>query len=259
MKQSANIGMNKTGAAIAPHRLQEMLSGLEPFLPQSTGSAQAIADVRIAYANEAEPVGSLPPPVSLTGTVKTAVKSITGANPLLFLDKLGERLAFERSGVRLYETLVSKYDAYGSFSGGPSREDLRQILNDEFAHFAMLTRAVGQLAGDPTAVTPAANLQATMSMGIVQVLTDPRTTLLQSLEGILLIELADNDCWRALSELAQQVGEDALAERFLLANATEQEHLGNVRLWLAAGHGRLQPDDVTNGKKRGKNRVTKGS
>src|SRR5689334_7893986 len=101
MSQNASLGMNKTGTATAPHRLQEMLSGTESFVPQSIGSAQAIADVRIEYASEAEPVGSIPPPASFTGTVKTAVKAITGASPLLFLDKLGERLAFERSGVRL--------------------------------------------------------------------------------------------------------------------------------------------------------------
>jgi len=259
MNQSANLGTNKTGTATAPHRLQEMLSGREPFLPQSTESGRAIADVRIIYAQEAEPVGSLPPPVSLTGTLKTAVKAITDASPLLFLDKLGERLAFERSGVRLYETLVSKYDAYGSFSGGPSREDLQQILNDEFSHFAMLTQAVEQLSGDPTAITPSANLQATMSIGIIQVLTDPRTTLLQSLEAILVVELADNDCWEALSELAQQAGENELAERFLLAYATEQEHLEKVRLWLAAGHGRTQLDEGNGSNTQRKKRAKKDS
>jgi rubrerythrin len=247
--------MNKTGGATAPQRLQEMLSGLEPFLPQSAGSAQAIANVRIAYATEAEPVGSVPMPASLTGAVKTAVKAITGASPTLFIDKLGERLAFERSGVRLYETLMSKYDAYGSFSGGPSREDIQQILNDEFSHFTMLTQAMEQLGGDPTAITPSANLQATMSMGVIQVLTDPRTTLLQSLEGILVAELADNDCWEALSELAQQAGEEAIAERFLMAYATEQEHLTKVRSWLAAGQGRTK---LNNGKEENGKRKSQG-
>jgi rubrerythrin len=247
MNQSASLGTNKTGSATAPQRLKEMLSGLEPFLPQSAGNAQAIANVRIAYATEAEPVGSVPMPVSLTGAVKTAVKAVTGASPTLFIDKLGERLAFERSGVRLYETLLSKYDAYGSFSGGPSREDLQQILDDEFNHFTMLTQTMEQLGGDPTAVTPSANLHATLSMGIIQVLTDPRTTLLQSLEGILVAELADNDCWETLTELAQGAGEEEMKERLLRAYATEQEHLEKVRSWLAAGQGRTQLDGGNSG------------
>jgi hypothetical protein len=31
-----------------------------------------------------------------------------GKEPIVFLDKLGERAAFERSGTRLYETLIAK-------------------------------------------------------------------------------------------------------------------------------------------------------
>ena len=69
-------------------------------------------------------------------------------------------------------------------------------------------------------------------------LTDPRTTLLQSLEAILIAELADNACWEALVELAQQAGEDELVPQFESACATEQEHLTNVRTWLAAAQGR---------------------
>jgi len=184
---------------------------------------------------------------------------VTGASPTLFIDKLGERLAFERGGVRLYETLVSKYDAYGSFSGGPSRGDLRQILNDEFSHFAMLTQAIEQLGGDPTAVTPSANLHATLSMGIIQVLTDPRTTLLQSLEGILLAELADNACWEALSGLARLAGEEKLKERFLRAYTAEQQHLEKVRDWLAAGQGRTQLGDGNEGNGKKARRRTKAS
>jgi ferritin-like metal-binding protein YciE len=67
---------------------------------------------------------------------------------------------------------------------------------------------------------------------------DPRTTLLQSLEAILIAELADNACWEALIALAQQAGEDTLVQPFEQALVTEQEHLMKVRTWLAAGQGR---------------------
>ena len=69
-------------------------------------------------------------------------------------------------------------------------------------------------------------------------IVDPRTTLLQSLEAILIAELADNACWEALIALAQQAGEDALVQPFEQALVTEQEHLRKVRTWLAAGQGR---------------------
>jgi hypothetical protein len=67
---------------------------------------------------------------------------------------------------------------------------------------------------------------------------DPRTTLLQSLEAILVAELADNACWEALVELAQGAGEDALVRQFEQARTTEQKHLEKVQTWLAAGQGR---------------------
>ena len=47
MDQNATPGTNRTGTAMAPQRLQEMLAGLEEFPPTSQGSAQAIAQERI--------------------------------------------------------------------------------------------------------------------------------------------------------------------------------------------------------------------
>jgi hypothetical protein len=75
------------------------------------GSAQDIAQVRIAYAKEAEPLGSVPQPAGLKNKVQTAVKAVVGEQPTLLMDKLGERLAFERSGTRLYEVLLAKHNA----------------------------------------------------------------------------------------------------------------------------------------------------
>jgi hypothetical protein len=239
MNQNATLGTNLTGTAVAPERLQEMLTGMEEFPPTSRGNGEAIAAVRIAYAKEAEPLGSVPMPAGMAKKVRTAAKAVKGEKPTLLLDKLGERLAFERSGTRLYEALVSKYDAFGSFNGGPSRDDLEHVLQEEYEHFLLLRSAMEQLGGDPTAVTPSANLHATMSQGIVQVIVDPRTTLLQSLEAILVVELADNACWESLSMLAQAAGEDALVAQCKQAHATEAEHLTKVRTWIAAGQGML--------------------
>jgi hypothetical protein len=72
----------------------------------------------------------------------------------------------------------------------------------------------------------------------MQVIVDPRTTLLQSLEAILIAELADNACWEALMALAQEAGEDTLMTQCEQALLTEQEHLAKVQSWLAAGQGR---------------------
>jgi ferritin-like protein len=253
MNQNATTGTNRTGIAMAPERSQEMLTGMEEFPPNSQGSALDIAQVRLAYAQEAEPMGSVPMPAGLKGKVPTAVKAVMGEQPTLFMDKLGERLAFERTGTRLYEALISKHEAFGSFAGGPSKADLEHICEEEYRHFTMLQAAIEQLGGDPTAVTPAANLSATASQGIPKVIVDPRTTLLQSLEAALIAELSDNACWETLVELAQQAGENDLAQQFEQAQETEQEHLRKVRAWLAAGQG-LTQNGRRNGKAKGKKR-----
>ena len=155
------------------------------------------------------------------------------------MDKLGERLAFERSGTRLYEALLAKHHIYGSFSGGPTPGDLEHVLKEEYRHFLMLQSIIEQMGGDPTAVTPAADIQGTMPQGIRMVIVDPRTTLLQSLEAILVAELADSTCWETLVELAQRAGEDDLVGSFKQAHLTELEHLQKVRTWVAAGQGRM--------------------
>ena len=238
MNQNATAGTNLTGLVAAPQRSQEMLTGTEEFPPSSEGSAEDLALVRIAYAKDVEPLGSMPPLVHGEGKGKSAAKAVKGEQLLLFMDKLGERLAFERTGTRLYEALVSKHDAFGSFTGGPSREALEHIRQEEYQHFTLLQSVIEQLDGDPTAVTPSANLHATAAHGIQMVIVDPRTTLLQSLEAILIAELADNACWGALIELAQEAGKDTFVQQFQEALGNEQDHLDKVQAWLAAGQGR---------------------
>ncbi len=156
------------------------------------------------------------------------------------MDKLGERLAFERTGSRLYEALLAKHDVDGSFAGGPSREDLVEILSEELAHFRLLAEAIETLGGDPTELTPSANVQLVASHGIGQVLTDPTTSLAQCLEAIAMAELADNECWETLGGLAQLAANDALATQCEQALATETEHLEKVRAWIAAAQGAIE-------------------
>jgi hypothetical protein len=70
-------------------------------------------------------------------------------------------------------------------------------------------------------------------MGLIQVLTDPRTTLAQSLNAILTAELTDNAGWELLAQLAEEAGESELTGKFLGALSQEQEHLLVIKAWLA--------------------------
>jgi hypothetical protein len=244
MKAKQMMGTNRTGAALSPDLTQEMIAAAMEFPPSSHGDAKGIAEMRASYS-KGDPIGTMPPPANVQGIAKTVLKAVTGGAPLQLLDKLGERLAFERSGTRVWEAMIAKYDAVGSFSGGPSREDLVHIRDEELRHFTMLRELVERLDADPTAVTPAANVQAVLATGIPQVLTDPRTTMAQALEGALLAELADNDCWPPLLELLVNGGYEEEAQRFLCAVKSEREHLQHVRTWLANAQGR-SVEDVEN-------------
>jgi hypothetical protein len=220
--------MNRTSALMAGDRTVEMVKATKEFCPSSDGDARAVAAVRVAYAQEADP--------------NPLVEAMEEAGTPLLLDKLGERLAFERAGVRLYQALLSKHEAYGTFEGGPTREDIEHVLTEEFAHFEMLREAITALGGDPTELTPAANVQLTASSGVCQVLADHRVDLVQSLGAILTVELTDNDCWQSLAELARLANADELAQRCEGALLTEQEHLEKVRAWVAASQGRPAPE-----------------
>jgi hypothetical protein len=70
-------------------------------------------------------------------------------------------------------------------------------------------------------------------MGLVQAVTDPRTTLTQCLDTLLVAELADSDAWKVAIAMAEALGMAELAERFTICLAEEDQHLALVRRWVA--------------------------
>jgi len=105
--------------------------------------------------------------------------------------------------------------------------------------------AIQQLGADPTAMTPGADVVSVAGRGWVQVLADPRTTLTQCLDVMLIVEDGDVDGWDLLTGLATALGMDDLADRFREANLVEQDHARQVRGWVATsvlGQLGVQPD-----------------
>jgi rubrerythrin len=149
------------------------------------------------------------------------------------IDRLAERLAFERSGTRLYEALLVKHAAYADELPNVSVERLQEFCTDEAQHFRMLSDCLEELGADPTAQTPCADLVGVEGFGLLQAITEPRTTFLQSLHAILVAELADNDGWQTLIGLAKAADQDEMAERFESALEEEDEHLTQVRTWMS--------------------------
>jgi rubrerythrin len=229
----ADAGLNRTGIATSPFDSKDIAAAAKTAPTTPSFELEELSAVRLSYSREAPPVGTMPPPGSLKGAVKAAAKALQGKHPMVFLDLLGERLAFERTGARLYDALLIKLEAAGNHAGGPTREQLESIRDDELAHFGLLKQAIEDLGGDPTAMTPSADLAAVASKGIVAVVSDARVTLAEALKAILVAELADNDGWLTLADVAERIGQEDLAAAFRNALAVEEEHLMRVRAWVA--------------------------
>jgi len=229
---NVSVGLNRTGIGTSPIDSQAMLEGAD-LGPISPGGPEDAEAMRREYAETDETVGTVPPPTSVQGAVVTVTETIKGHSPSVFLDKLGERLAFERTGTRLYEAVRLKLEVSETWEGGPTLEDVQRIHDEELAHFHLLQAAIEAQGGDPTAVTPAADVIAVASMGLLQAISDPRTTLPQCLDALLTAELTDNDGWQMLIELGRTLGKDELVVELERAKAAEEVHLSEVRRWLS--------------------------
>jgi rubrerythrin len=232
-KEPSEMGLNRTGVAMSPFDGPRLVEASDQATP-APGDESELAGVRRAYAEDAAPLGSMPPPASMKGAAKAAVKLLTGEQPNVLLDRLGERLAFERSGVRLYQAVLSRFEVFEPDPAGPPLSELRRILGEEARHFELLSQVMEQLGGDPTAQTPAADVAGVESMGILQIIDDPRTSPSQVMHALLLAELADRDGWSLLVQLFEAADERELAERFRQAMFEEEEHLLLCRHWLAS-------------------------
>ena len=115
-----------------------------------------------------------------------------------------------------------------------SRQTLLEFRHQEAEHFLLVSQAISRLGGDPTAQTPCADAVGMMSAGLVQTVSDPRTSLTQSLGAILTAELTDVAGWELLARLAQAMGQDEMARSFRAALQQEERHLRVIRDWHSA-------------------------
>ena len=94
--QQATTG-NRTGIQTSPELAEELIEGASNATPSSEGGVEEIAEYRGEYIAEGFPIGSMPAmPASGEGEAEEEE-----AGMAVLLDKLSERLAFERTGTRL--------------------------------------------------------------------------------------------------------------------------------------------------------------
>lgn len=244
MKESTDatrMGQNRTGIQMSPQQTKEMLAGMEALEVDSSAEAvtedpdgQALSATRLEYIAAADPLGSVPPPATLKGAAKSSVNMLKGDRPQAFIDKLAERLAFERGGTRLYDAVYAKAVAHDAELNKVSAQEILEIRNSEAAHALLIKECLETLGADPTAQTPCADLVGVETIGLIQAASDPRTTLAQTLHAALAAELIDNEGWEGLIVMAQKMGQDDMVERFQEALEEEGVHLAKVRSWYNA-------------------------
>ena len=226
--QTETMGMNRTGIQMSPIDSKAMQ---DAAVGTDGGDESALADMRNDYIANADALGSVPLPGTLSGAMNVGMQILKGDSPHILLDKLGERLAFERTGTRLYDALITKCEVMLDGDISMTIDDLEQIRADEARHFMLVSDAIASLGGDPTSQTPSADLAGVESMGLVQVLNDPRTSIAQSLHAIVTAELCDKAGWETLVALADEHDLTDMVDDFTNALNQEREHLALVQTW----------------------------
>src|SRR5690349_1736429 len=129
-----DIGTNRTGVAASPLDARKLVEGAEQA-STSEGGPERIAAFRAELSATAPPKGA----------AKTVAKALQGEQANVLLDKLGERLAFERSGVRLYDAVLAKVPASRTSEGDLDAADLARIRDEEHQHMLLVEDAIRQL------------------------------------------------------------------------------------------------------------------
>lgn len=209
--------INHSGTRSSRQRILAMRA-TEDLPPQDMRApGPTAAEMRETAIREADPIGSLN-------------DQPDAEPPHKLLDLLGGRLAFERGGVRLYDALLRKAQVLAIRQRAFDLvEPLQRIREQEAEHALLLQQMILRHGGDPTMETPCADIEGVMSAGILNVVHDPRTTLVQCLNAALVAELADVEHWTSLVRIANGVVDDRDSTLLAYALETEQDHVSILR------------------------------
>ena len=156
------------------------------------------------------------------------MKKLAEHNKDKLIDLLCERLAFERAGVHLYDTILEKLDASGGGGLEAFRDEMQNFRDEEKEHEEWLEGCVRDLGGDPSVTTDLAQLVQRESQGIEQVI-ETDDLLPHAMHALLAAELVDNAGWELLIELADDADDREARQEFRKRLHEEEDHLIFVR------------------------------
>ncbi|RKH34715.1 ferritin-like domain-containing protein [Corallococcus praedator] len=227
-------GLMRTAMLLDAQELEHLAHGAvrDTVLPPAKSAVQAL---RIHLSRLAGDPDVLPPPRAFREKVGHALQALKGTAPALFIDKLCERLAFERTSSRLYASLLLKTHTLGTFAGGPTPERLLELHNQELEHLGMVREGLLRFGAHPSLRTPSGDVASAQSRGLIQAVDAPGATLMDALRATLVSELINNAGWALLVDLASELGPPDLELAFRDVLHVESHHLAEVTVWVANG------------------------
>jgi bacterioferritin (cytochrome b1) len=161
------------------------------------------------------------------------MKKVAELHPEKMLDLLNERLTFERTSVKLYDTVLGKMHACRSPGIGAILPQMQRQRAQEREHVEWLEMTIRELGDVPGASNEMSEL-ARRELESVAAVIEKDEEIHHLFHAMLTAELADDTGWKLLMLLAYEA-EDADARRELRRRSREEEeHVIFVRSVVAA-------------------------
>ena len=199
--------------------------------PAATNHPSPLVVRSPSYVARTDPSMWTPLPGAFVGHARDHDRA-TAASAQVLLERMAERLAFERCATRLYEALLARL-ATGTGESALPRATLQRFHDDAAAHFEILCEGIESLGGDPLAPAAAGDVVAEQTQTLLQAINDTRVCLRCCVDTMLFAELSDRAGWEALLEIASTSGRDALAQRFQIVLQEKAEHVDRISGWAA--------------------------
>lgn len=154
-------------------------------------------------------------------------------HPDKLLDLLTERLTFERTGVKLYDIVLSKMSNSQDKSIIGMIPQIKKQRDQEKEHEEWLEEQVRALGSDAHTETDLSELVMREARGLKEVVeSDDELTHL--FHALLVAELVDENGWKLLVQLADEAEDQEALSSFIQRAREEEDHLLYVRTVVAA-------------------------
>ena len=145
-------------------------------------------------------------------------------NPEKVIELLSERLAYERSGIKLYDAILKKVRRSRHTQLKKLVKELESHRDQEVEHAEWCEENIRMLGGDPDEKTERTLLVETEAQGIEQIVFGD-APLSQMFHALNMAELGDNAGWAQLVGIAEQCGDEEARAEFQERLEHEEEHL----------------------------------